>query len=55
MCNMDVRDAIKRAGLRHWMIADRMGISESTFCKIMRKELPEERKNEILRAIENQT
>ena len=52
MCNPANRKKIKDAGLRHWMVADTLGISEGTFCKMLRKELPEERSREVLEAIE---
>lgn len=51
MCNTDIREAIKKAGLRQWMIADKMGMSETTFCRILRKELSEEQKKEILEVV----
>lgn len=52
MCNMAIRSAIQNAGIRHWMVADKLGVSETTFCRMLRKELPENRKKEVLEAVE---
>lgn len=51
MKNNDVREEIKRAGVFHWEVADALGVAESTFCKMLRKELPEEKKQKIYSAI----
>ena len=52
MCNMAIRSAIQNAGIRHWMVADKLGVSETTFSRMLRKELPENRKKEVLEAVE---
>lgn len=52
MANADVRQKIKESNVYHWAVADAIGISESTFTKWMRKELPPEKKQEIFKAIE---
>ena len=52
MCNTAIRNAIQNAGVRHWMVADKLGVSETTFCRMLRKELPVERRKEVLEAVE---
>ena len=52
MCNTAIRSAIQSAGVRHWMVADKLGVSETTFCRMLRKELTEERRKEVLKAVE---
>ena len=42
MCNTAIRNAIQSAGVRHWMVADKLGVSETTFCRMLRKELSED-------------
>ncbi|HAG10122.1 MAG TPA: hypothetical protein DCK76_01735 [Desulfotomaculum sp.] len=49
--NQDIREAIKDAGLFQWQVADRYGIHEQNFCKLLRKELPDKKKQPILKAI----
>jgi hypothetical protein len=51
MCNTDIRNEIKKTGIYHWQVADALGVAENTFCRMLRKELPDEKKKEILRAI----
>ena len=51
MCNTDIRNEIKKTGIYHWQVADASGVAENTFCRMLRKELPDEKKKEILRAI----
>lgn len=52
MANIDVKQKIRDNNLFQWAVADEMGISECTFSKWMRKELPPEKKQEIFKAIE---
>lgn len=51
MCNADIRTEIKKSGLYHWQVAEVMKISESTFCRILRKELPPEKKEGVRAAL----
>ena len=53
LANLDVRNAIQNAGVRHWEVAEAIGISEVTFSKSLREELPLKKKIEILQAIDN--
>ncbi len=52
MENTDIRIQLKKTGVRQWQVAETLGIGESTLCRKMRKELPEEEKEIILNAIE---
>ena len=52
MCNLDIRAEISTRGLYHYAVAEELGVSETTFCRMLRKELPANRKNEIFAAIE---
>lgn len=51
MHNERIRNAIKNNGLRHWEVADALGISEATFVRMMRHELPDEDRDRILEVI----
>ena len=48
MCNEKIRQEMKRSGIYCWQLAN---VAESTFYRMMRHELPEKRREEILRAI----
>lgn len=52
MNNIEIRKAIKESGFKHWQIADIIGVADTTFCRMLRRELPEDRKQEILTAIQ---
>lgn len=51
MANQELRDAISRAGLRHWQVALAAGISEATLCVWLRTPLSDKRLNRIQAAI----
>lgn len=51
MSNQVIREAAKMASVKHWQIAESLCISEATLCRWMRKELPQETKQEIFKAI----
>ncbi len=50
--NQDIRKAIFDSGLYQYEIADALGIREENLCKLLRKELPQEEKEKILKVIE---
>lgn len=52
MNNNDIRQMIKILRLRHYEIANRIGISETTFCVWLRNELTDERRDKVMKAIE---
>lgn len=49
--NEYVRMEAKRASVPMWLIAERLGVSEGTILRWMRKELPEEKRDAILAVI----
>ena len=51
MKNQDIRKAIGGAGLKQWQVADALGIDDSNFSRMLRKELPDDVKEKILNAI----
>ena len=52
MENLDVKNAIEKANLYQWQIADELNISEFTLCRKFRHELSDKEKEKILFAIE---
>lgn len=50
--NQMVRDAAKRNGVKHWQIAEYLGISEPTIVRWLRIPLSPEKEQAILKAIE---
>ncbi|MDE5994782.1 MAG: hypothetical protein K2G60_04635 [Oscillospiraceae bacterium] len=51
MCNTDIRAAAKESGVFLYAIADKLGISEPTMMRLMRHELPAEKKMQIKKII----
>lgn len=51
MANQDIRNEAKKAGVKLWQIADKLGISEPTITRLMRRELNTEKKEEIFKII----
>lgn len=52
MSNVDIRTMILQNGLKHYEVANEIGVSDSTFCRRLRSELPQKQKKEIIEAIE---
>lgn len=53
MPNYDIREYALRKGVRFWRIAEKLGYShESCFSRILRRELPPEKKAEIIKIID---
>lgn len=52
MNNIEIRETIKESGFKHWQIADMIGVADTTFCRMLRRELPEDKKREILTAMQ---
>ena len=50
--NLLVRESLKENDVYLYMLADAMGISEPTMCRMMRKELPEKAQMLMVAAIE---
>lgn len=53
VCNNDIRNAAAAKGVKLWQIAEGMGLSESAFCRKMRRELPAEQKSKALKIIDD--
>lgn len=51
MNNNDIRLYAKGCGVPFWKIAEAMGKSEPTFTRLMRNELTEDQKSEIIKII----
>lgn len=52
MKNDDVRRAAAANGVRLWQIAEACGMADTTFSKLLRRELPLEKKQEIFAIID---
>lgn len=50
--NRDVRAGAAGAGVRLWQIAEELGITDSSFSRKLRKELPQDEKDRIFTIIE---
>lgn len=51
--NISIRVAMMTHGLTQWDVAKILGVSESTFYRMMRDELPEDEQERIVKLIEN--
>ena len=51
MNNEEIRKAMKQAGLSQWQLGDLLGCSENTVQRKLRKEIPEDEKQKILKVI----
>lgn len=49
--NLDVRECAKKAGIYLWQIAAAIGVSEPTFNRRMRVEMPELEKEQVKHVI----
>lgn len=52
MANTDIRREIAEAGLKHWEVADAIGVNEATLCVWLRKPLIGERRSRVIDAIQ---
>lgn len=50
--NMKIREEVLRNGLRYYQVAAAMGISENTFFRWLRSDLPPEKEGRVLQAID---
>ena len=46
--NQDIRNAAKKADIKLWQIAEKLGIWDATLSRKLRKELPQEEKEKII-------
>ncbi len=51
MANLDIREAIKTAGIKYWQVAREYGITDGNFSKLLRTELPNDKKTKIFNII----
>lgn len=51
MANVEIRSTLLEANMKHWQLADLLGISEFTLCRRLRKELSKEEKAKIIKLI----
>ena len=49
--NLDVRNMISDSDLKYWEIAEKLGITDSTFSRKLRKEFSEKEKDKIIEII----
>ncbi len=47
MCNKDIREYANRKSVKLWQIAGKLNIADSNFSRLLRYELPKEKKAEI--------
>ena len=52
MCNKEIRNAAKNAGVRLWQVAAAYGISDGNFSRKLRKEMSPEEKEKVLAIID---
>lgn len=52
IANKEIRRKIGAYGLRQWQVADALGMSEATFYRKLRTELPSEEKEKFLAIID---
>jgi DNA-binding transcriptional MerR regulator len=50
--NLDIRKTAKEKGVYLWQIADYLGMHDTNFSKLLRKELPTNKRKEILQIID---
>ena len=52
MANIDIRQALLKTDIKQWKVAELLRVSESQFSRMLRRELPEEKKMEIMAIID---
>ena len=50
--NVKIRTALFKSGIKHYQAAEALGISDETFSRWLRHELPPDKQKEILNVIE---
>lgn len=51
--NIDIRNEAKEAGVKLWEIAEAYGINDGNFSRLLRRELPPDKKEQMRRIISN--
>lgn len=52
MKNVQIRESAKEAGVKLWEIADRLGMTDSSFSRKLRRDLPADEQEKIAGIIE---
>lgn len=52
IANNDIKTQARKSGIYLWQVAQRLGITDSTFSRKLRRELPQEEKEKIFDIIE---
>lgn len=52
MCNENIRQSAKSARVKLWQIAESIGMSDSSFSRLLRHELSAEEKQKIMEIIQ---
>ena len=52
MANKEIRRRMAATGIKHWQVAQRLGIHEVTLVRWLRTELPEDRHQLVVNAID---
>lgn len=51
--NIEIRNAIFSNNIKKWEIANKLDVTDSTFSRMLRNEISNDKKNEILNIINN--
>lgn len=51
--NQEIRNNILKNNLKFWQIAEKLNINDGNFSRLLRKELTKDKKEEILKIIED--
>jgi transcriptional regulator with XRE-family HTH domain len=51
--NKEIREAIEKRRIKYFEVAEKIGVSSCYFSRLLQRELPDERKKEILKAIKS--
>lgn len=51
MANKEIRELMRDLHVKHWQVADVLGVHESTFCKNLRHEYTDAYKAKVIAAI----
>lgn len=52
MANIEIREMLRKKRIRHYEVSAVLGISEGTFCKWLRSELPPDKRDRVIEAID---
>lgn len=52
MENTEIRQAAKKRGVKLWQLADALNVSEATMTRMLRKELVDEKRSQILAVLD---